>query len=53
MRPHKPGGEKLFIGYCGLIVEITDQRPGELKLAQVFVAVPGVSKKTYAEATLS
>lgn len=53
MRQVHRAGEKLFIDYCGPTVAIVDRRTGELRAAQVFVAVLGASSYTYAEATWS
>jgi transposase len=51
MRQLHRAGEKLFIDYCGPTVPIVDAATGELRQAQVFVAVLGASNYTYAEAT--
>lgn len=51
MRQQHTAGEKLFIDYCGPTVEIVDQQTGEVRSAQIFVAVLGASSYTYAEAT--
>ena len=51
MRQLHTAGEKLFIDYCGPTVPIVDPTTGELRQAQVFVAVLGASSYTYAEAT--
>jgi hypothetical protein len=51
MRQVHRAGEKLFIDYCGPTVPIVDPGTGELRQAQVFVAVLGASSYTYAEAT--
>ncbi len=51
MRQEHRAGEKLFVDYAGQTVPIIDQRTGELREAQVFVAVLGASNYTYAEAT--
>jgi transposase len=51
MRQIHRAGEKLFIDYCGPTVAIVDPSTGELRQAQVFVAVLGASSYTYAEAT--
>ena len=51
MRQVHRAGEKLFIDYCGPTVPIVDTTTGELRQAQVFVAVLGASSYTYAEAT--
>jgi transposase len=47
--PHK-AGEKLFIDYAGQTVPIADRQTGEIRQAQIFVAVFGASNFTYAEA---
>ena len=47
------GGEKLFIDYCGPTVPIVSPTAGEVRQAQVFVAVLGASSYTFAEATWS
>jgi len=47
---HTPG-EKLFVDYAGHTVGVTDRHTGEIRQAQVFVAVLGASNYTYAEAT--
>lgn len=46
-------GEKLFVDYCGPTMEVVNPDTGELRTAQVFVAVLGASSYTYAEATWS
>jgi len=51
MRQDHKAGEKLFVDYCGHTVPITDRATGELREAQVFVAVLGASNYTFAEAT--
>ncbi len=51
MRQTHRAGEKLFIDYCGATVPIVDGSTGEIRQAQVFVAVLGASNYTYAEAT--
>lgn len=53
MRHEHHAGEKLFVDYAGQTVEITDRLTGEIRKAQIFVAVLGASNYTYAEATLS
>jgi transposase len=47
---HTPG-EKLFVDYAGHTVEVTDRHSGEVRQAQIFVAVLGASSYTYAEAS--
>lgn len=51
MRQDHRAGEKLFVDYAGQTVEVVDPRTGELRRAQIFVAVLGASNYTYAEAT--
>jgi transposase len=53
MRQVHRAGEKLFIDYCGQTVPIIDAVSGEMRSAQIFVAVLGASSYTYAEASLS
>jgi transposase len=51
MRQVHPAGERLFVDYAGQTVEVTNPASGEIRAAQVFVAVLGASNYTYAEAT--
>jgi transposase len=51
MRQTHVGGEKLFVDYAGDTVPIVDRRTGEVRGAQIFVAVLGASNFIYAEAT--
>ena len=53
MRQDHRAGEKLFVDYAGQTVPIIDRLTGEIREAQVFVAVLGASNYTYAEATWS
>jgi transposase len=53
MRQEHRAGEKLFVDYAGQTAEVVDRRTGEIRQAQVFVAVLGASNYTYAEATWS
>ena len=53
MRQSHKAGEKLFVDYCGPTVPVIDAETGEVRTAQVFVAVLGASNYTYAEATWS
>jgi transposase len=50
MRQTHRAGEKLFVDFCGQTVPITDPNTGEIRPAQIFVAVLGASSYTYAEA---
>lgn len=47
---HAPG-DKLFVDYAGQTVGVVDRTTGEIRQAQIFVAVLGHSSYTYAEAT--
>ena len=51
MRQTHQAGEKVFVDYCGPTVPIIDARTGEIRQAQIFVAVLGASNYTYAEST--
>ena len=51
MRQVHPAGERLFVDYAGQTVELVDGRTGEVRTAQIFVAVLGASSYTYAEAS--
>lgn len=51
MRQIHPGGERLFVDYAGQTVPVVDPLSGEIRRAQVFVAVLGASSYTYACAT--
>src|ERR1035437_4733183 len=53
MRQVHRAGEKLFLDYCGNTVPIIDAATGEMRPAQIFVAVLGASNYTYAEASWS
>lgn len=53
MRQVHRAGEKLFIDYCGPTIAVVDRNTGEIRTAQIFVAVLGASSYTYAEATWS
>lgn len=53
MRQLHKAGEKLFVDYCSPTVSIVNGKTGEIKSAQIFVAVLGASNYTFAEATWS
>jgi transposase len=53
MRQTHQAGEKLFVDYAGPTVPIVNAVTGEIREAQIFVAVLGASNYTYAEATLT
>jgi len=41
MRQVHPAGERMFVDYAGQTVELIDGRSGEIRQAQIFVAVMG------------
>lgn len=52
MRQAHLGGDKLFVDYAGDTASVViDRLTGEIRKAQIFVAVLGASSFTYAEAT--
>jgi len=51
MRQTHIAGERLFVDYAGHTVPVTDALTGEIRRAQIFVAVLGASNYTYACAT--
>jgi transposase len=51
MRQHHVAGDKLFVDYAGDTLDVVDPMSGEVRQAQLFVAVLGASNYTYAEAT--
>jgi transposase len=51
MRQSHRAGECTFIDYAGQTVPVTDRETGEIRTAEVFVAVLGASSYTFAEAT--
>jgi len=51
MRQSHRAGEKLFVDYAGHTVAVVERSSGEIREAQIFVAVLGASNYTYAEAT--
>lgn len=51
MRQIHKAGEKLFVDYAGQTMPIVCASTGEVRQAQVFVAVMGASNQTYAEGT--
>ncbi len=53
MRQSHKAGEKLFVDYTGHTLPIVNPSTGEIKDAQIFVAVMGASNYTFAEATWS
>jgi transposase len=51
MRQHHVAGDKVFVDYSGKKIAIVDPSTGEIRDAEIFVAVLGASNYTYAEAT--
>jgi transposase len=51
LRQVHPAGERVFVDFAGQTKEVIDGLTGEVRRAEVFVAVPGASSYTYAEAT--
>jgi transposase len=51
MRQTHVAGHKAFVDYSGKKVPIIDPLTGEVRMAEIFVAVLGASSLTYAEAT--
>ena len=50
MRQDHHAGEKLFLDFAGHTIPIVDPQTGEIRRAQLFLAVMGASSYTYAEA---
>ena len=50
MRQHHKAGEKLFVDYAGQTVPVVSGSTGEVREAEIFVAVLGASNYTYVEA---
>src|SRR5258707_4422746 len=53
MRQTHVAGDKAFVDYSGKKVPIVDPLTGEMRMAELFIAVLGASNLTYAEATLT
>lgn len=51
MRQEHRAGEKMFLDYAGQTVPVVFPHTGEIKQAQIFIAVLGASSYTFAEAT--
>jgi transposase len=51
MRQEHIAGQKLFVDYAGHTAKVIDRSTGELRTAQIFVAVWGASNYCFAEAT--
>jgi transposase len=53
MRMEHKSGDKMFVDYAGKKLSITNPETGEIKEAEVFVAILGKSQMTYVEASES
>jgi transposase len=53
MRQHHVAGDKVFVDYSGKKLGIANPATGEIRDAEIFVAVLGASSYAYAEATWS
>ncbi len=53
MRQNHLAGEKLFVDFSGTTLPIVDRRSGEIRQAEIFVAVMGASNYTFAMALKS
>lgn len=51
MRQEHRAGERIFVDYAGVTVDIVDPTTGDVRAAQIFVGVLGASNYTFAEAT--
>jgi len=51
LRQTHKAGERMFVDYAGQTVPVTSRETGEVKEAEIFVAVLGASNFTYVEAT--
>jgi transposase len=51
LRQEYRAGDRAFVDYAGLTVDIVDPRTGDARTAQIFVAALGASNYTYVEAT--
>ena len=51
MRQEHRAGERMFVDYAGQTAPVVDAETGEVRQAQVFVAVLGASSYTFAAAT--
>jgi transposase len=40
-----PAGERMFVDYAGQTMDLTDGRTGEMRPAQIFVAVMGAASR--------
>lgn len=53
MRQRHVAGERMFVDYSGTTMSVIDPATGEVRSAELFIAVMGASNMTYAEASWS
>jgi len=53
MRQSHVAGERMFVDYAGITLEVVDGTTGEVRVCQLFVATLGTSNYTFAEATFT
>ncbi len=53
LRQRHKAGDRLFVDYAGTTIPVTDPDTGEIREAEIFVAVLGASNYTYVEAAYS
>jgi len=53
MRQRHVAGERVFVDYSGTTMSVIDPTSGEVRSAELFIAVMGASNMTYAEASWS
>ena len=53
LRQVHPAGERMFVDFAGRTMEVVDGAAGDIRRAEIFVAVLGASSFTYARATWS
>lgn len=51
MRQRHPAGERLFVDYAGVTIDVVCPKTGEIRTAQLFVGTLGASNYTYVEAS--
>ena len=51
MRVLHVAGERVYVDYAGVTIDVVDRASGEVRAAQLFVAAFGASHFTFAEAT--
>jgi len=51
MRQRHPAGERLFVDYAGATMDVVCPKTGEVRTAQLFIAILGAPNYTYVEAS--